>query len=809
MIMLTWLVVDVALKGTIVFAAGGASALALRRASAAARHLAWTLAAIAALGLPAASALLPSWDVPLPARRPPAASSGGRPSPRELPGSLARSDGVMPPPAAYVPPPRRAAGPAVEAEIRVTPAGAGPRPWRPAAWTWVPRVWLAGALSSLLPAAVGLLSLWRLGRASRLLTAGPERLALDRLAARLGLRRPIRLLANPRRTMPMTWGVWRPLVLLPRGVESWTEERLEMVLLHELAHIQRGDVATQWLGRLACALHWFNPLAWLAAARLRVEQERACDDQVLIRGLDPPDYATHLLDLVAQAASASRDPGLSGALAMASASDIERRLRSILDPSRDRRPPSGRRAFLATLTVACLVMPLATGRLGSAGAGQVAQAEAKATAPPQELDQAGVLEQLRRLYVRPLDEAQLREGAVRGMVDALHDPYSTYLGPAELAEVETQVRGTLTGIGARLSLQEGRVTIDGTLPDSPARKAGIQPGDTILEVDGDPWVGLGVREAARRIVGPAGTKVRLSIKRRDGSDAVCVLTRSALTLRTVEALHDDAEPREWFLDPGLKVGYSRVRQFGAATAEELKEAIRAMQAAGMTGMILDLRGCPGGLLEAAVAAAGLFLPGGTVVTIRGRDGAETVVQADPAKTLGDFPLVVLVDEQTASAGEILAGALQDRGRAAVVGMRTRGKGSVQSLIKLKDGGAIRLTTSYYTLPGGRNIDRTPGKPDWGVDPDEGQFVPKGGDTDAAAPDDLPLAAARKALVGRLTTGEFARAGMSRAALATLVRRREDIETRRAALLKDLEKVDRELRELNQESAKPARSGEKK
>src|SRR5262249_34169025 len=158
----------------------------------------------------------------------------------------------------------------------------------------------------------------------------------------------------------------------------------------------------------------------------------------------------------------------------------------------------------------------------------------------------------------------------------------------------------------------------------------------------------------------------------------------------------------------------------------------------------------------------------------------------PEKSLGDFPLVVLINEQTASAAEVVAGALQDRGRAVLVGTRTTGKGSIQSLIMLKDGGgAIKLTTSYYNLPAGRNIDRAEGKPDWGVDPSEGQFVPMAPND----PDDPQLAAALKAMAARLTTGEFARAGQPRSALTAHLQR-QDAEKRRAALMKDIEQIDR-------------------
>jgi carboxyl-terminal processing protease len=806
---LTCLVLDSAFKGAVVFAAAGVVALALQRGTAAMRHLVWSLAVAAVLGLPVLSACLPTWTLPLPAR--PAApiaradlaardadvqalDEASRPV-REVAASRVQKEGM-----AMTVPATAPAG-------RVPSSAAWRWPRMTPRWRWVVWTWAVGAAVSLLPTGAGLLSLWHLGRSTLPVPDGPAQRLLVRLSGELGVSRRVRLVRSSLRVMPMTWGAWRPLILLPGGSESWTEERLEMVILHELAHVKRGDFVTGVLGRLACALYWFNPLAWIASARIRVEQEQACDDLALGRGVDPSDYAGQLLDVLSL--SPGRGVGRSVAPAMASSARIERRLRSILDPTRSRRPLARRQVVLAALAAACLAAPLATGRPGSAAAAPPDEAGAR-RAPAEE--QADVLEQLRRNYVRPLDAAALRDGALKGMVGALHDPYSAYLGPAEIADLETQIRGTLTGIGARLGTPGGRVTIEAPLPDSPAQKAGVAPGDVILEVDGVPAAGLDLRAVVQRIVGAPGSVVRLKLARRDGREVVLDITRSTITIPTVLGhLRDGGDRREWMIDPAHKVGYAQVDHFGSATAGELAEAIRMLQAQGMTGMVLDLRSCPGGLLEAAVDVASLFLQGGTVLTTRGRDGAEVATKADPEKSLGDFPLVVLINERTASAGEIVAGALQDRARAVLVGTRTVGKGSVQSLIRLKDGGgAIRLTTAYYTLPGGRNIDKAEGKSSWGVDPSDGDFVPMeigqlealrkrrpGRDIPGAIDlADVQLAAALKAIVARLTTGEFAQVGQANAVLAAHIRRRDEIEKRRTALLNDLEELDKELNDLN-------------
>jgi carboxyl-terminal processing protease len=655
---------------------------------------------------------------------------------------------------------------------------------------------------------------------------------LAALASDLGVRQPIRLVQSEQRVLPMTWGVWRPVVLLPGGAECWTEEHLKMALVHELAHVRRRDFAIRILARLSCAWHWFNPLAWLAARRLREEQERACDDIVLDRGVDPVEYASGLLALAAF--GVPRGPGFLAAAGMATGSPVERRLRSILDPTQDRRPLARRQVALAALAMVCLLAPLATAKIGMAGA--VADPQ-RADAPSAKRENssnepADVLEQLRQLYVTPPDEARLRAGAIKGMVEALHDPYSTYLDRDETARMDGQVRGTLVGIGARLKTSEGHVVVEFPLPDGPAQKAGIRPGDLILEANGISLEGLDAAQAARLLTGEAGTRVRLRVKCRDGQVALFEFARGPFTLRTVrDILHHEGNGQQWMLDPQHKVGYAHVEQFGSATPAELRAAVQALLADGMKGLILDLRSCPGGLLEAAVAVANVFLAEGTIVTIRGRGGAETVMKADAATSLGTFPVMVLINDQTASAAEVVAGALQDRGRAVLVGSRTRGKGSVQSLVRLKDGaGAIRLTTAHYNLPGGRNIDRAEGKPTWGIDPDDRMFVPQDAAEFAAIllrrrirtaqeaaapaaqqeppdaiataidPEDAPLSAALRALVGKLTTGEYTPVGPSRVTQAEYARRREEMRMRRAALLNDIEKVDKELDDLRKAEA---------
>ncbi|HMC10894.1 MAG TPA: S41 family peptidase, partial [Pirellulaceae bacterium] len=351
---------------------------------------------------------------------------------------------------------------------------------------------------------------------------------------------------------------------------------------------------------------------------------------------------------------------------------------------------------------------------------------------------------------------------------------------------------------------------------------GIQPADVILEIDGQPTVGMELSEAVKRIVGPLGTNVRLRIGRDDGQKVELNVTRGTINLPTVKGIRRGTDNSwDFVLDAEHKLGYVSVVQFGATTVQEMRAAIELLKQLGAKGLILDLRFCPGGTLEAAVGVAKLFLSSGTIVTLHSRSGEPTTIKADAPGTAGEIPVMVLVNGQTASAAEVLAGALQDNQRALVLGTRTVGKGSVQTLIKLEDGsGAIKLTTAQYRLPSGRNIDKRVGEKSWGIDPDDGYFIPLEsaqtkallaerqrreiiGKTSAAPPNekanDPQLAAALRSLTAKLQTGTFAKVSTLSAAQIELFLKRDEIERRRESAAEALTKIDRELAELKPES----------
>jgi carboxyl-terminal processing protease len=285
--------------------------------------------------------------------------------------------------------------------------------------------------------------------------------------------------------------------------------------------------------------------------------------------------------------------------------------------------------------------------------------------------------------------------------------------------------------------------------------------------------------------------VKLKVVHTDGVMEELPITRGEVRIRTVTGFQRGPDG-VWhlMLDPVNKVGYLQVHQFAGNTTAEMREAIEIMQKSGMKGLILDLRACPGGLLDQSVDVCKLFLAKGTILSTRGADKEEKTWTADGKSTLGDFPLVVLINDQTASAAEIVAGALRDHNRAVLLGSRTYGKGAVKMLVKLDGGGALLVTTANQYLPSGRNIQKRPGEKSWGVDPTDGFYVPltpaqsealrkdvekrvliglakeeQPKSTERLTPKviekshaDPQLAAALRTMVARITGGEFIKVG---------------------------------------------------
>jgi len=334
-------------------------------------------------------------------------------------------------------------------------------------------------------------------------------------------------------------------------------------------------------------------------------------------------------------------------------------------------------------------------------------------------------------YVEPVDEVRMQQAMIDGMIETLDDPYTQYVPPAKTADFNKQLRGTYAGIGAEVNFVDGYLTIVTPMDDSPALRGGILAGDVVLDIDGVSTYEERERDYRRKLdecieylTGESGTPVTLKVRHLDGSEEDLEIVRGRIVTRTVKGLRRDGEHWSYCVDHERGLSYVRVTQFNATTVEELATALEALPADQLNGLILDLRDNPGGGLPGAIGMSDLFLDGGTIVSIRPRVGDEVKYSAHRAGTLGDFPLLILVNRNSASASEIVSGALQDNGRAKVMGTRTYGKGSVQEVRPLKyDGGTLKFTTAHYYLPSGRNIHRAPGAKSWGVDPDPGLVYP--------------------------------------------------------------------------------------
>jgi carboxyl-terminal processing protease len=321
------------------------------------------------------------------------------------------------------------------------------------------------------------------------------------------------------------------------------------------------------------------------------------------------------------------------------------------------------------------------------------------------------MDRVKSSYVEPVDDKQLTRDSLKGMLTGL-DPHSDYMDESEYQEMLSDSHGEFTGIGAELTRDDNRPKVLSPIDDTPAALAGVRPGDVILRIDGAPTDAMTLKEAVDKLRGPAGTKVRMTIQRLGQKPFDVVLTRARIRIASVKS----------HLEPG-RVGYIRITTFLDKTQPEFLGALDHLkQEAGghLDGLVLDLRNDPGGLLDTAVAIAGDFLDGGTVVSIRGRSpGEDETYDARPnGDRLRGIPVVVLINSASASASEIVAGALQDRHRATILGTRSFGKGSVQTIIPLEGHGALRLTTARYYTPSGRSIQ---GK---GIEPDQVVLPPK-------------------------------------------------------------------------------------
>lgn len=321
------------------------------------------------------------------------------------------------------------------------------------------------------------------------------------------------------------------------------------------------------------------------------------------------------------------------------------------------------------------------------------QAQAKDIPVEQLRNFAEVLERVRAAYVEEIDEATLLKAALKGMLAEL-DPHSSYLAPEDFEELQESTQGEFGGLGIEITMDKDAIIIVTPFDDTPASKAGLEAGDQILAIDGESVKGQSLDEVAKQLRGEVNSAIKLTILPRDAkTPRTLTLTRDIIKVKSV---------RQKALRPG--VGYVRISQFQAKTAQDTKAAIEALKAKDpLKGLVLDLRNNPGGVLSGAVQVADLFLNEGLIVYTQGRHEERLNYNASEQTLLPHTPMVVLVNSGSASASEIVAGALQDHNRAILVGQRTFGKGSVQSILPLTGDSALKLTTARYYTPKGRSI----------------------------------------------------------------------------------------------------------
>lgn len=335
-------------------------------------------------------------------------------------------------------------------------------------------------------------------------------------------------------------------------------------------------------------------------------------------------------------------------------------------------------------------------------------------------------------YVEPVDESALHDKAIEGMMSDL-DPFSVFIPPDEQEDFDRMLDDSFKGVGIQFDMEDGKPTVVTPIDGSPAFNAGVLAGDVLQKIDGKSVQGMQMDDLAKHITGKIGTQVTITVLHPDGEVVDLTMTRQEIVQTTVKGYQrnsDAAASWNYYVSQNPRIAYLRVTQFTENTFDEMHDALVGRPAesgrpavagimdTGMKGLILDLRFNPGGRLDQAIKVVNMFVPkGATIVSTKGRNRPENIVKATGEGLLPYFPMVVMVNQHSASAAEIVSGSLKDNTRATIVGERSYGKGSVQELIPLDDnGGELKLTVAYYYLPSGRLVHRKKDATDWGVEP---------------------------------------------------------------------------------------------
>ena len=361
-----------------------------------------------------------------------------------------------------------------------------------------------------------------------------------------------------------------------------------------------------------------------------------------------------------------------------------------------------RRRALRRVAAVAVVAAVAGGTalFGAVGGGQ---SQTNSTDTLRQLSLFGdVFEKVRAQYVEEVTDEQLIEAAINGMLTSL-DPHSGYLSAKNFADMRVQTKGEFGGLGIEVTMENGFVKVVSPIDDTPAAEAGLEPGDYITHLDGDAVLGLSLSEAVEKMRGKVGTDILLTIRRAEQEPFDVRITRAVITIRSVRSRTIE------------DIGYIRITTFNEQTTVGLTEAVASLKEElgdGLHGYVIDLRNNPGGLLDQAISVSDSFLERGEIVSTRGREEDDASrVNATAGDITDGAPVVVLINGGSASASEIVAGALQDHRRAVVLGTRSFGKGSVQTILPLQGQAAMRLTTARYYTPSGRSIQAK------GIDPD--------------------------------------------------------------------------------------------
>ncbi len=307
---------------------------------------------------------------------------------------------------------------------------------------------------------------------------------------------------------------------------------------------------------------------------------------------------------------------------------------------------------------------------------------------------SNVLSLVQKNYVEKVSPSDLLQGGIKGMLASL-DPHSSYMAPEDFKELKLETKGSFTGIGVEITLRDNYLTVVSPIEGTPGYRLGLKAGDRIVKINGKTTKDMGLMEAVRKLRGPKGTKVNISVYRKGWTELKKInITRDVIPLHSVKSK---------MLAPGY--AYVRITNFQSKTTRDFKTALKKLGSKGrIRGLVIDLRNNPGGLLSQAVRISDIFIDNGVIVSTRGRvKDQNTTYKARSGGTAHGYPIAVLVNEGSASASEIVAGALQDQGKAIIIGTQTFGKGSVQTIIPMANGAGLRLTTARYYTPKGRSI----------------------------------------------------------------------------------------------------------